>query len=97
MCIRDRVVCVREGPKLGSQVRLGAHAHQDQARIDEVGLPLEVASGAQIGQQAEALLERQRRPGEVEALADPVAERAPGKIGVVGDRVESCLLYTSFG
>src|SRR5690606_19927130 len=82
------LIGAKEDAELGGDVDVDADAKKEQAGVHEVGLVL-VFVGAEIGQEAEALLEADGGAGEVEALAHEVAEGAAGEVDVVHDGVEA--------
>ena len=71
---------------LGVSVEVHAEGRQDQARVDEVGLALDLAR-AKVGHQAEPL--HQVDALQRDLLPVPEAERAAGEVGLVEDRVEA--------
>ena len=70
---------------LRRQVHVHADVEQQQAGVDEVALPLDLAR-PQVGQQALPL--HQVDAEERDRLPLPVAELAAGEVRVVEDRVE---------
>lgn len=74
---------------LGRNVEVHAHVEQLQARIDEIGLALELAR-TEIGNQAHAL--RQVDAQQLDRLPLPRAELTTSESRIVEDRVEAAAL-----
>src|SRR5206468_3757389 len=83
-----QVVRVRHEAPLRRQLGLGGQVYQEDARVDEVLLPLELVR-AQVRQQAARRLQEQARAVERNAGAAPEAELAAREVRVVVDRVEA--------
>src|SRR5688572_16511496 len=84
--IEPEEVDVADDPGFGREVGVGAEVEELQAGIDEIGLALLLA-GAEIGNEAEALLEVYTE--ELDLLAVPEAENAAAEVGIVENCVEA--------
>ena len=86
--MKMRVVHVEDASQLRRHLRFGAQIVNENAGVDEIGLPLEFAA-SQIGQQAAGRCQQHSGVGQRNTLAVPKAKRSAREFLMVLDRVES--------
>src|SRR6266446_397949 len=79
---------IREAPQLRSDIEVGPGVGQEDARVDEIRLPLFFA-GAQRRNEAAGRGEKNAGAEKANGFAIPEAEEAAGKIGQVHDGVKA--------
>src|SRR5262245_21349801 len=86
--MESNVVVIDEGAQLRRDVNINARVVKGQTRIDEIGLPLNLAA-AQVGNNVIPPDQLHGGLGQPDLLLIPEAELAPGEVRTADDRVEA--------